>query len=140
MRYIFGGTFVPSILRLHADVDANANTEPNANISKFTDGNTDTNIDVVIDARVYADVSKFCNFIQLFIDSVTNTHHIIILSGGSSVQPPSCGVENTRWKARTTSHSSTKEGTLSIETFLYPIPTSNRTGTYYMNMRIIEMD
>ncbi|KAK5785502.1 hypothetical protein PVK06_040093 [Gossypium arboreum] len=108
-RYIFRGTFVPSILRPHADVDTDINTKPNANISKVTDGNTDTKIDVVIDARVYTDVSRFCNVIQLFVDSVTNTHRIIILSSGSSAQPLSRGVENTRWKIRTTSHSSTKK-------------------------------
>ncbi|KAK5771947.1 hypothetical protein PVK06_048203 [Gossypium arboreum] len=38
-----------------------------------------TPINASIDTHINVDVSRFCNIIRLFVDSVINTHHIDIL-------------------------------------------------------------
>ncbi|KAH1048061.1 hypothetical protein J1N35_038845 [Gossypium stocksii] len=74
----FRDTFAPSILCPCADIDTNANADTNV------DTCTDTNyiINISTDARVNVDVFKFYNIIRLLVDSVTNTHCIIVLSNG----------------------------------------------------------
>ncbi|KAK5792820.1 hypothetical protein PVK06_033942 [Gossypium arboreum] len=65
-RYIFRGTFIPSILRPHANVDADANAEPNANANTIFDGETEAIINTSINSDT--EVSGFCDIIWLFLD------------------------------------------------------------------------
>ncbi|KAH1047888.1 hypothetical protein J1N35_038672, partial [Gossypium stocksii] len=59
--FIFRRTFIPSILRPYANVDTDANAEPNANASTIFDGDTNTIINTSINPDT--DVFGFCDII-----------------------------------------------------------------------------
>ncbi|PPD93408.1 hypothetical protein GOBAR_DD09654 [Gossypium barbadense] len=102
LEYIFWGIDVARILHPYADFDNVTYTELDVSTCTFNDDNNDAVTDPAINAnfnaRVNDDVYEFWDTIHLHTYSV------------SSVQPSSIKVEDTRWEARTTSHSSIKEG------------------------------
>ncbi|KAK5784305.1 hypothetical protein PVK06_038828 [Gossypium arboreum] len=54
-------------------------TDIEADACIIIDVEIDPVIDANVDARINIGVSKFCNNIHLHANSVTNTHHIIVL-------------------------------------------------------------
>ncbi|KAH1064897.1 hypothetical protein J1N35_029884 [Gossypium stocksii] len=79
-KYIFQEISIPSVLRIHANIDVDANAKSDIDAYDNTDVDTDAIIDASINVWVNIDVFACYNIVRLFANSVKNTHIVIILS------------------------------------------------------------
>ncbi|KAK5840587.1 hypothetical protein PVK06_009490 [Gossypium arboreum] len=80
-QYIFQGTDISYILHPHVDINVDTNVKPDVDACPITDADTDPIINASDNALVIANILGFYDTLRLQVNSVTNIHSIIVLSG-----------------------------------------------------------